>query len=291
MEDALTRLGFGLLTGTAIAVPAVAMTLMWTSGRILNLAIGELVTLGAYVTYALWGIAPLPLVIAAAAAVPAVVACLMYAAVFRFLKGREVFVPLIASIGMAFMLNNLVIAVWGTGIERVAVPAALNASVRFGPFMATPLLLFLAAGAALVVAGVALLLYRTDFGLRARAASQHGDLAEVSGIAAFQVTLAVWALAGALAGLGGAALGISASVTPTLGATLLLIIAAAVVVGGLGSPAGAVLGALLVGVTTELSTIWVNAALKPAVAFVLMAVILLFRSGGLVRADLEPRHA
>ena len=291
MEDALTRLGFGLLTGTAIAVPAVAMTLMWTSGRILNLAIGELVTLGAYVTYALWGLLPVPLVIVIAAAVPALVACLMYGAVFRFLKDREVFVPLIASIGMAFMLNNLIIAIWGTGINRIAVPAALNSSVRFGPFMATPLLLILAGCATLVVAGIAILIYRTDFGLRARAASQHGELAEVSGVAALKVTIAVWALSGALAGLGGAALGLSASVTPTLGATLLLIIAAAVVVGGLGSPMGAVLGALLVGACTELSTIWINASLKPAVAFVLMALIMLFRSGGLVRADVEMRHA
>ncbi|WP_368186174.1 hypothetical protein [Aestuariibius sp. HNIBRBA575] len=104
------------------------------------------------------------------------------------------------------------------------------------------------------------------------------------------MTLAIWALAGALGGLGGMAIGMSATVFPSVGANLLLIIGAAVLLGGLGSPVGAVSGALTVGIAAELSTLWITPSLKPAVAFAMIALVLLVRPGGLTNQKVVFKH-
>ncbi len=168
MEDLLVRLGLGILSEIAIAVPALGMTLMWTSGRVLNLAFSEVLTLGAFISLTLWHLVPVPAAIALTTLVTGLCSMLMYALVFQWLKQRETFVSLIASLGIALLLNNLIIAIWGTKIGRFDLPDTVLRAVQFVPVRLTPLLEVLAVLAILTMALVALLIYRSDFVLQAR---------------------------------------------------------------------------------------------------------------------------
>jgi branched-subunit amino acid ABC-type transport system permease component len=139
-----------------------------------------------------------------------------------------------------------------------------------------------------VIGLVALLLARTTLGRSMRALADDAVLAAVTGIRVDRVVVATWALAGVLAGIAGvlAAL-VQSSFDPNVGFTLLLAVFAAVVLGGIGSAYGALLGGLVLGVLTEVAT-WtalgggVNPVYKPVVAFTVLIVALLFRPQGLL---------
>jgi len=107
----------------------------------------------------------------------------------------------------------------------------------------------------------------------------------VTGIDTDRVVLWTWGIGAALAAAGGVMAGIEDKfITPELGWQLLLYIFAAVILGGIGSPYGAVLGGMIIGLSTEMSTAFIDTAYKPAVAFILLVIMLLFRPTGLVRS-------
>lgn len=118
---------------------------------------------------------------------------------------------------------------------------------------------------------VHLLLTRTRLGKAMRAMSDNPSLAAVSGINTRAITAVTWFLTGTLAGLAGTVLGLNiSSITPSTGETFLFVIFAAVILGGIGKPYGAMLGALIIGLATEISAVVINAAYKLDVAFVLL---------------------
>jgi branched-chain amino acid transport system permease protein len=114
-----------------------------------------------------------------------------------------------------------------------------------------------------------------------RAVADEPDLARVSGIRPARVMVAMWALAGAVAGTGGLMLGIKTIVSPDVGWELLLPSFAAAILGGIGSPVGAVLAGLLLGAAQEVSTPFVGFTYKIALSFVVMLAVLLVRPRGL----------
>ena len=146
-----------------------------------------------------------------------------------------------------------------------------------GPFQFTPLQLIVLAVAITVTAALVLALYRTDLGIKIRAVAKNPNLAATSGVHVARMRIMTWSIASGLAGLGGVLFGVTVTFNSGFGFSLLLTVAAAAILGGLGSPVGAVVGALVVGVVTEVSTEWVNSALKPGVAFVALALVMLIR--------------
>jgi branched-chain amino acid transport system permease protein len=125
------------------------------------------------------------------------------------------------------------------------------------------------------------LLYLTQIGLQMRAVEDNRDLARVSGIRPGRVMIALWLLAGAVAGVAGMMLGMKTIVTPEFGWEMLLPAFTAAIFGGIGSPVGAVVAGLVLGAVQEVSTPFVGFTYKIAIAFMIMLVVLLIRPRGL----------
>jgi branched-subunit amino acid ABC-type transport system permease component len=129
---------------------------------------------------------------------------------------------------------------------------------------------------------VHLVLRYTKFGKAQRAVADSRELARVTGIDAARVVRITWLWAGAMGGLAGFVLGVSVgSLTPTLGNTFLLVIFSAAIVGGISKPYGSMIGALVIGMSMEISALYIPADYKPVVAFAFLIVTLLLRPNGL----------
>jgi branched-chain amino acid transport system permease protein len=188
---------------------------------------------------------------------------------------------MLVSIGLALFLRYLYQVVFG-GTPRTFRQYAAQGPTSFGP-ITQPVrnyIVMVVCAAALVL--VALALERTRLGTAVRAVADERDLAEASGIDVRRVITVVWAGGAALTGLGGILLALTEGVQWNMGFRLLLTMFAAVVLGGLGSAYGAMAGALVVGVASELSTYWIDPDFKFAVALLILIVVLLFRPQGIL---------
>lgn len=135
-----------------------------------------------------------------------------------------------------------------------------------------------------------LLLKRSRMGLAMRAATVDGGLAQSCGIPTQKVVASAWAISGALCGLAGVALfTISSSFSATSGRTFIVLVIAAAVLGGIGDAYGAMLGALVLGVATELKAVWLDPSFKIAVALMVLIGVLMVRQG--IRAELSSGRA
>ncbi|HLR94069.1 MAG TPA: branched-chain amino acid ABC transporter permease, partial [Jiangellaceae bacterium] len=134
----------------------------------------------------------------------------------------------------------------------------------------------------IVLFGVALMLQRTRIGTAIRAVSDNRDLAESSGINVNRVVLVVWMLGGALAAFGGVMFGLTEVVSWDMGFRLLLLMFAGIILGGLGSAYGAMVGSFLVGIVAHLSTLWFPAELQNFWALLVLIVVLIVRPQGIL---------
>jgi len=202
--------------------------------------------------------------------------------VYRRLRDADGITLLIASVGVALTLRYLIALVY-TQQARGVVAAT--------PFVNLPLIgrtniheATLVVLAILLIGGVHILLQYTKLGKSMRAMSDNRDLALITGIPTERVILATWAIGGGLAGVAGYLIVLDRSqIAINLGWFLLLLIFAAVILGGIGSIYGALAGALVIGLTINLSLIWIPSGLSKVAAFVLMILVLIFRPNGLFK--------
>ena len=187
----------------------------------------------------------------------------------------------IVSIGVALALRHVILVVFGSGRTRYS-GFQVQELVHIGPISMAPRDLVIMAVAVLILVGVACLLQFTRIGKAMRAVSDNRDLAESSGIDVDRVTLYVWGLGGGLAALGGVLYGLNQVVEYEMGFRLLLLMFAAVILGGLGTAYGAMVGGLAVGLVAMLSTLWFPSQLMQAWALALMILMLLARPQGLL---------
>ncbi|CAH1651862.1 Branched-chain amino acid transport system permease protein [Hyphomicrobiales bacterium] len=270
----------GLVQGLIVGLAALAVTLVFGVARFANAATGDTMTFGAYA--ALIGHkATGSLVVAGGAAVgaTALLSLTVYALVFRKLAGRSVVALLVTSIGVGFLLRAALGIIFGHNQQLFTVP--LVRPIRFNGLIINPFDLQLAAVAAVALVGVFLVLYATPIGRRMRAVADNRELALVSGIRPERVMIALWMLVGAVTGVAGMMLGMKTVVSPELGWEMLLPAFAAAILGGIGSPAGAVIAGLLLGVAQELSTPFVGFTYKLSISFVVLLLVLLVRPRGL----------
>ncbi len=202
--------------------------------------------------------------------------------VFRRLRasGGTFFVFAIASLGISIGLRAGIQLIWGPSNFRYT-PGIFPASEFFGGIRVKPDQFFIVGITILAAVLLYWLLYRTRFGKAMRATADNPGLAEASGIDTGRIRYGTWIVGGMLAALAGVMLGLQAEVRFDAGFRLLLPLFAAVILGGIGNPWGALLGGLLVGITQEVSTQWINTGLKPGVPFVIVIVVLLLRPRGL----------
>ncbi|WP_311221440.1 MULTISPECIES: branched-chain amino acid ABC transporter permease [unclassified Acidovorax] len=272
----------GLIEGLVVALPALAMTLVMGVNRFPNAATGDFLTTGAYAAVAVQMLGGVPLWLAAIAsvAITAVVSAGSYQLIFRKLVGRPMVASMLAAIGLGFLLRSLISFFAGHDQRTFDMP--LVRAWNFGGIRILPTDLLIAAIAAVCLLVVFVLIYRTSFGRQLRAVSDSADLARASGIRAGGLMLSLWLLVGALSSIGGVLLGMKAVVTPEMGWESLIPAFAAMVLGGIGSPLGAVLGALLLCIVQELSVPLLGPSYKLVLSFVVLALVLLLRPAGIM---------
>lgn len=272
----------GLIEGLVVALPALAMTLVMGVNRFPNAATGDLMTTGAYAAVAVQMLGGVPLWLASIASVgiTAVVSAGSYQLIFRKLVGRPMVASMLAAIGLGFLLRSLI--AFFAGHDQRTFDMPLVRAWNFGGIRILPTDLLVAAIAAVCLLVVFVLIYRTSFGRQLRAVSDSADLARASGIRAGGLMLRLWLLVGALSSIGGVLLGMKAVVTPEMGWESLIPAFAAMVLGGIGSPLGAVLGALLLCVVQELSVPLLGPSYKLVLSFVVLALVLLLRPAGIM---------
>ncbi len=278
----------GLKLGAIIALAAVGLSLIYGVTKLVNFAHAEMVTLGGVTAY-FFHASPLgpgwPLLIAAVPAVAAVGAfgAAQELGLWRPLRKRHtgLIAMMVVSIGLSFAVRSLIQILFG-GEPRSYPDFAGQAPVELLGIPVVPKHLVTVIAAVVVLGAVGLFLQRTAAGTAMRAISDDPDLAESSGIDVNRVILLTWIMAGALAGLAGVFLGANDSVSYDMGFKLLLLIFAAVVLGGLGTAYGAMVGGFIVGVAVEMSTLFVPSELKTAVGLAILIVMLLVRPQGIL---------
>lgn len=288
----------GLVFGILLALASVGLSLIYGTTGLSNFAHGEQVTLGAVLCFffATPGKVTLPLIptefsfgwpLPIAALVAIVLAAGTGWLQDRFLwnpiRKRRVAVlqQMIVSIGLSLALLNFI--QWWIGGTRYRLQTAIDTRLTFGPFYIGRQTLMSVIIALIVLAGVSLFLLKTRLGRATRAISDNPALAAASGIRVASIIRLVWALATGLAALGGILLALYENGFGfDSGGRLLLLMFAAVTLGGLGHAFGALVGSLVIGLVTEVSTVVFTPDLKYASALGILILILLVRPQGIL---------
>lgn len=299
----LQILADGLIIGSVVAMGAIGLSMTLSIVRFSNFSHGELLGWGAYfalvASLALnaasgsfaapvgpfsfgWG---LLLALLLACAMTALLALGLDSLLFKRLRKQGSITLVIASFGAALALRNLLLF-WQGGIPRyytenlqIAVPL-LPRSVM-GGLRVTPDQFFVLAMALATVTGLHLFLKRSTLGRSMRATALNPALARVTGIDPERILRATWLMGGVLAAIAGVFAGLTVQLRPTMGVDLLLPLFAAVILGGIGSVWGAVLGGFIVGLAESASVTLVGAEYRSAAAFAVLIAILMVRPRGL----------
>ena len=276
---------FGLVEGSVIAVGAVGLTLSYGVTRFINFAYGEFLTYGAYLAVFLAGgliglSLPLPVAAVVAVVLVAGLGVAVSRVFFEPLSGRGALPLLITSIGVSFVLRNALQA-W-VGVDARQLPIPLVRPMEFFGVRVTPVELVVAGVAVATMVAIHLLLQRTMLGKTMRATSGNRSLAETAGIDTTRVVRQTWFIsagAGGLAGILYAAL--FSPFRPGVGFGYLIVVFAATLLGGIGRPYGAMLGAFLIGLAMNFGSAFLSPNYTRAYAFLILVVVLLVRPEGI----------
>jgi neutral amino acid transport system permease protein len=285
IDQLLSRLVGGLNFGLLLALASMGAALIYGTTRLSNFAHAEMVTWGglvALVTTSFWHL-PLWLGIAAAVIGGGLFGWAMDAGLWRPLRRRGLGVVqlMIVSIGLSLALRYVFQYFIGGGTRQL--PGASPTPIQFGPISLSYIDMIAMSVSIVVILGVAWFLTRTRIGKATRAISDNPQLAAASGIDVDRVIRIVWILAGVLAAISGILWAyFRPGVKWDMGMQMLLLIFAAITLGGLGTAFGALVGSLIVGIAVEVSTLWIPSDLKYASALVVLIVILLVRPQGLL---------
>ena len=275
----------GVRFGLLIALGAVGLSLIYGTTGLTNFAHGELLTFGALMTWVANVPLHIPFVFAAiiGLGLSAGFGWLQNTALWRPLRkrGTGLLAMMIVSIGLALFLRNVYLFFYG-GDKRAYAEFAGLAGLEFGPVSLTPTDLAAMFIAIVALAVVVIAVQRTRMGKATRAVADNPALASSAGINVERVITVVWVVGAALAGLGGILLGFSQQVSFQMGFQILLLIFAAVTLGGLGTIWGAILGSMVVGLFLQLTTLIIPTELKSVGALLVLIVILLVRPYGLL---------
>ena len=275
---------FSILNGLTFAallfIVASGFTLIFGLLRIVNLAHGALYLFGGLVGYsAAQASGSFAVGILAAMAFAALLGVVLDRGLLRFVRGFELRQVLL-TLGVAFILNDLALVIWGGDTLTVPVPDALLGAFNIGSLYYPKYRLFVLALGLLVFAGLWLLLNRTRLGALIRAGVDDPETIEALGIDIRKVFLGTFMLGAALAGLGGAVGGAFLTLYPSADSEILVFSLAVVIIGGRGSLAGAAVGALVVGLLNSIGQVMFPELAYFAI-FGPMAVLLAFRPLGL----------
>ncbi len=281
MEAFFEALLGGLVLGLIYVAIAVGLTIIFGTLRLVNFAHGAFYAIGAYVGLVIaqhigvgWAFVAAPIAVA-------LFAVLLDRLVLRSFYDKEPTAQLLVTFGIALVVEETLRLIFGATTQQYQMPGSLQGSVTLGPITYPAYRLLFAAGVIVMLALVWLFIERTNYGLIVRAGVRDRIMVQLLGGNIRQASTIVFALGAAIAGLVGAAATPIYSIDPGTGFAFLVPSFVVVVVGGLGSFWGAVLGGLLIGELQSLT----NLAYAPAsnvVIYLCMALVLLLRPQGLL---------
>jgi branched-subunit amino acid ABC-type transport system permease component len=275
-------LGQGLAVAAILALSSVAFTLEYAVSRVVNLAHGEILTIGAYAAYVsetnlhqnIYVCAVIATLLGSLAAV-----AMNWAVIERF-RNQKSLSTLIATLGVSLVLQNLLLIIFGGASLSYAF--SQGNLLHVGPFLWTTLTIEVMVSAIVVAFLIYVLLQRTRLGKALRAVSQNRELSQVSGIPARGIVMRTWAVAGAVSGFAGFLYGETVgTISPTIGNGFLLLSITAAVGGGLGRPYATLGGALTLGLVMSIAGTYVSSAYQLVIAFGFLVVMLLIKPNGI----------
>ena len=283
----------GLVFSLLLAMAALGLSMIFGTTGLTNFAHGELITFGALVAY---GVDSLPGTITIAGTNVTIAVSIIAAAIasagFGWLNDRALWRPLrhrgtglvammVVSIGLSIFLRNIYQYLAGASTHQYSQFSSPR-PYHLGPILVTPKDIFIVVFSTVVLVAVVIALQRTKLGKATRAVADNTALASATGINVDRVVSVVWIVGAMLAGMSGVLLGMTQGFDYQLGFKILLLVFAATVLGGLGTAWGAIVGALVIGLFVEVSTLFIPAELKFVGALVVLIVVLLVRPQGLL---------
>ena len=292
---------YGIVLGSIISLGAIGLSLVYGIIRFANFAHGDLMSAGAYTALFLvtgllaWIGVPdatfgalsfgwrmliaFPVSMLAVAGVAILLDRILYRKLRTKKSGPVIFA--MSSLGAAFILRMIILIIWGAdslfyrpGLLRPAYELPLGVKIR--PDQVFILILVL-----VLISALHLFLQKTRMGKAMRATSDNMELALVSGIDTERIIIWTWGIGGALAAAGGILYGVDVQLHPYMGWNFLIPLFAATILGSIGNIYGAMVGGFIIGVAQQVSTAFLLPTYKPAVAFMIMIIILFIRPKGI----------
>jgi branched-chain amino acid transport system permease protein/neutral amino acid transport system permease protein len=282
--DLLQLVVYGMVLGSILTLGAIGVSLLFGILRFSNFAHGDIMTFGAYTAFVVISVfhGPVWLALPVGMIGGALISIIADQLVYRHLRRTQPVILLISSFGMALIIRSIIQLIWGT--QDKSLVKGIQMPMHFGDIAVRPDHIWIFGGCVGIVIAVHLFLTYTRMGKAMRAMSDNMDLARVTGIDAEKVIICTWALGGALAAAAGVFLALDTRLTPMMGWSALLPIFAAAILGGFGKPYGAIVGGMVIGIVSELSTAVMPPAYKPAIAFTVMVIMLIVKPNGLLGA-------
>lgn len=288
MTELIQAIVLGLLVGGTYALLASGLTLIFGVMRVINIAHGALLVLAAFATYSLWSATGLDPLLAVLVTTPAMfgLGYVIYHALVRPIRTAPIAASVLLTFGVALVLEGVMGLVWGNTSHAVR-PSYFNESFQVAGLFLPKAQVFGGAVAVLVLVGLYLFLTRSWTGRAIRASAVNPSAAELVGVSAVSVAALTFAVGVSTAGAAGAIASVLYPFLPGAHYQWIARLLSIIVLGGMGSLPGAVVGALLLGVAETLTSTYISPAWATAVPYAVIFLVLLVRPQGLMGGRLR----
>ena len=283
----LVQLLHGVVFGMLLLLLSLGLSLIFGIGGVVNFAHGAMYMLGAYVTFLVASqLGSTLLGVIAAFLVVGILGAVVEVTTLRPLYDRDPLDQLLATFGVVYVIEGIVINYFGSITKSVPTPEIFQGAVSFGTLYYPKYRLFLVAISGMFAAVFWAFLTYTDYGVRVRAATFSSETVDALGTDTNLLFTGIFVVGAALAGIAGGFAAPVFTVYPSMGTQMLILTFIIVIVGGLGSFRGAVFGSLLIGVSLTMGRVFISQWAQ-VVPYLAMTAILLLRPSGLFGKELE----
>lgn len=274
----------GLSVASVLIIVSLGLAIIFGIMKVINMAHGELIMIGAYVTYLVYTVLEMPFFLGVLAAfiVSGLVGLLIELSVIKRLYGRPLD-TLLATFGISIILQQIIKIIFGPSGKSVSNP--ISKTLMVGDIVIPYYRLFIIIFAVALILFVLLIMYKTNFGIKLRTTSENRTMSNCLGLNTSKIDSLTFAMGSGLAGIGGAILSPMANVVPMMGTGYLVDSFMAVVLGGVGSFSGTALGATIIGEGNKLLTLVTNETFSKVLIFLMVIIIIRFKPEGLFRME------
>ena len=278
----LQHITYGIVTGSILLLATIGFSMIYTIKGFFNVAHGELLTVGAYLTYLFYVIMGWNFIFSAILAIilTTMIGLLIGKTLYEPMEKYGPVVLLFTTVGVSFAIHGITEMIAGPIIKSYKMFPTKAIRVAGIPLVGKREVLIVVI-AVLSIFFLHFLLTRTRIGKAFRAMASNTNLAMIRGINTTKITNFVWIYASAMAGLAGIQLAMITAVSTDLGWRQILIIMAAAILGGLGSIYGVMIGAILLGLAMDIGVIILPSAYRPAIAFAVIIIMLIIKPNGI----------